>query len=151
MNPSPTDQPTSSVESSVFYNEYDKEVLVENLKYDLSKTRTSLFIIGGILLLSDLLGLSMANALTGSTIIYVLIAPAFYIALGFLAKTKPILSMSIAALLFALIIAVSIYSFGAKSIVSGLIVKAVIIYFFIKGFTHAKEAEKAKKTSALIN
>ena len=134
-----------------FYNEYDKEVLIDNIKYDLSKTRNSLFIIGGILLLSDLIGLSMANALSGSTIIYILISPAFFVALGLLAKKKPILSMSIAAFLFILIIALSIYAYGAKSIISGLLVKAILIYFFISGFTHATQAERAKKDLALYN
>jgi hypothetical protein len=149
MNPSADDQLTNITEPSVFYNEYDKEVLMDNIKYDLVKTKNSLFIIGGILFLSDLLSLSMANALSGSTIIYILIAPAFFVALGLLSKAKPMLSMSIAAFLFILIIALSIYTYGAKSLVSGLLVKAVLVYFFIKGFTHGKQAEKAKKDLAL--
>jgi hypothetical protein len=83
MNPSADDQLTNITEPSVFYNEYDKEVLMDNIKYDLVKTKNSLFIIGGILFLSDLLSLSMANALSGSTIIYILIAPAFLLRLDY--------------------------------------------------------------------
>lgn len=144
MNTPSAGQQTAS-ESSIFETTYDKEILQDNLRYDLNRTRNSLFIIGAVLLLSDILGLSMANALNGTTFIYVLVVPVIFVALGFIAMVKPMVAMSVAAILFVLIIAYNIYVMGARSIVSGLIVKAVLIYFFIKGFNHAKEAEASKK------
>jgi hypothetical protein len=146
MSNSSFDQPATPAGSSIFENPYDKEVLADNLKYDLGKTRNSLFIIGGILLLSDLLALSMSNALSGTTLVYVLVVPVIFVVLGFVATARPMFSMIAAAILFALIIAYNIYAIGARSIVSGLIVKAVLVYFFIKGFNHAKEAEQAKRS-----
>lgn len=146
MSTWPDNPQTTTGEFSIFENPYDKEILAENLKYDSNKARNSLLIIAGILLFSDLLALSMANALNGTTLIYVFVVPVIFVALAFLAIAKPMLAMSTAAVLFILIIAYSIYALGARSIVSGLLVKAVIVYFFVKGFSHAKEAETARKS-----
>jgi hypothetical protein len=87
----------------------------------------------------------MANALNGTTLIYTLVVPVIFIALAFLAMAKPMLAMGAALGLFVLIIAYTVYALGARAIISGLLVKAVIVYFFVKGFNHAKEAETARK------
>jgi hypothetical protein len=150
MNTPSVNQQTVS-ESSIFEMAYDKEILQDNLKYDLKRTKNSLFIIAVVLLLSDILGLSMANALNGTTFVYVLVVPIIFVALGFAASVKPMIAMSVAAVLFVLIIAYNIYVLGARSIVSGLIVKAVLVYFFIKGFNHAKDAETAKRDLSSFN
>lgn len=142
---------SSLPEASIFDELQNKEVLIENCKYDSKKTMTSLMIIGCVLFVSDFLALSMANAINAYSLVAALVAPALFAGLGFLARIKPMLSMIIASVLFALIIILSIYLLGAKAIVSGLLVKAVVIYFFIKGFNHAKEAEEAKKTLSIIN
>lgn len=144
MNASSTGQQTAS-EFSIFETAYDKEILQENLRYDLDRARNSLFIIGAVLLFSDILGLYMANALNSTTLVYALLVPVVFVALGFAALIKPMLAMTVAALLFVLIIAYNIYVLGARTIVSGIIVKAVLVYFFIKGFNHAKDAEQAKR------
>ena len=145
MSTSPINPQTTTEELSIFENPYDKEILAENLRYDSNKARNSLLIIAGILLLSDLLALSMANALNGTTLIYTLVVPVIFIALAFLAMAKPMLAMGAALVLFVLIIAYTVYALGARAIISGLLVKAVIVYFFVKGFNHAKEAETARK------
>jgi hypothetical protein len=145
MSTSPINPQTTTEELSIFENPYDKEILAENLRYDSNKARNSLLIIAGILLLSDLLALSMANALNGTTLIYTLVVPVIFIALAFLAMAKPMLAMGAALGLFVLIIAYTVYALGARAIISGLLVKAVIVYFFVKGFNHAKEAETARK------
>lgn len=146
MSTSPDNPQTTNEEFSIFENPYDKEILAENLKYDSNKVRNSLLIIAGILLLSDLLALSMANALNGTTLIYVLVVPVIFVALAFVAIAKPMLAMGAALTLFLLIIAYNIYALGARAIISGLLIKAVIVYFFVKGFSHAKEAETARKS-----
>lgn len=146
MSTSPTNPQTTNQEFSIFENSYDKEILAENLKYDLNKVRNSLLIIAGVLLLSDLLALSMANALNGTTLIYTLVVPVIFIALAFLAMAKPMLAMGAALGLFVLIIAYNIFALGARAIISGLLIKAVIVYFFVKGLGHAKEAETARKS-----
>lgn len=87
----------------------------------------------------------MANALNSAALVYALLVPVVFVALGFAALIKPMLAMTVASLLFVLIIAYNIYVLGARTIVSGLIVKAVLVYFFIKGFNHAKDAEQAKR------
>lgn len=89
----------------------------------------AIFVIGAILLFSDLLALSMANTLNGSSIIIVFIAPLFYAGLGVLARTKPLPSIIIASVLFLAIITINIYAFGTKSLLSGLIIKAFVVYF----------------------
>ena len=136
---------------SIFENPYDKEVLADNMKHDSAKTKNALLIIAAILFLSDLLALSMANALNGTTLIYIIVVPAIYAALGILAVSKPMLSMSLAAIIFIGIIAYNVYALGTRSIISGLLIKAVVIYFFVKGFSHAKDAEEAKRKLSSIN
>jgi hypothetical protein len=149
MNDLSSPQPGIVPEPSVFDNGYEKEVLLDNWTSGLQKTMKAIFFIGVILLLSDLLALSMANALNGNTIIYILVVPLAYAGLGLLARKKPLLAIVIATLVFAAVISLNIYAFGARSIISGLLVKAFIIYFILTGFNHAREAEKARKDLAL--
>lgn len=144
-------QESTIAENTIFDSLHNKEVLIENYKYDASKTMVSLVIIGCILFAGDLFALAMANAISVYSLVGAVITPALFVGLGFLARVKPMLSMVLATILFVLLMVLTIYISGAKSIVSGWFVKAVLIYFFIKGFNHAKDAEEAKKNLAIIN
>lgn len=138
-------EPQGTEAPSIFENDYDKEVFLDNWKSGSLKTMKAIFAIGAILLFSDLLALSMANTLNGSSIIIVFIVPLIYAALGVFARTRPLLSIIIASVLFLAIIAINIYAFGTKSLLSGLIIKAFVVYFILTGLNHAREAEAAKK------
>jgi 4-hydroxybenzoate polyprenyltransferase len=111
----------------------------------------AIFAIGGILLGSDLLALLMANALTPTTFAYTLAVPVLYVCLGLFAQRQPLAAAIVASFVFITIIAINIYAFGAKSIVSGLLIKAVVIFFVISGFNHAREAERAKRNLKIVS
>ena len=135
---------------SVFGDPYFKETQIDIWNHERKKTMKSIFIISVVLFGSDLLALSMANLLTTSTFIYILIVPLIFVGLGFWARNKPVLSVIITIILFAAIIALNIYAIGIKSIISGLIVKAVVVFLFISAYQHAREAEEAKQKLSLL-
>ena len=142
MDPIPTNQEAAV---SIFEDQYDRQSLMQELKQGTIKTQKSIFIIGGIFLVTDLLALSKANLLHGDNITYMVLVPMLYAGLGFLAKFKPLLSIILATLLFIGIISMSMIAFGAASIMNGLIMKVVIIYFILTGFRNANHAESARK------
>jgi hypothetical protein len=138
-------------ESSFAEDTYFKETQLDIWQYEKKKTMQAIWAIGGVLLASDLLALLMANALTVSALIYILVLPALYVGLGLWAQKQPLAAAITASLLFAAIVALSIYAYGAGSSVSGLLIKAFVIFFMISGFNHAREAEAAKRNLKLIS
>lgn len=133
------------VNTSIFENAYDRDILLDDLKYGTSKTQKSILIIGAIFLVSDFISLSNAHLLQGNNIIYMLLIPLMYAGLAFLAKFKPLLAIILATVLFTGIISMSIIAFGVATILNGLIMKAVIVYFILTGFRNANDAESARK------
>ncbi|HYK55113.1 MAG TPA: hypothetical protein VEV15_01440, partial [Flavisolibacter sp.] len=130
---------------------YFKETQLDIWQHEKKKTMQAIFAIGAILLGSDLLALLMAGSLTATTFAYTLVAPVLYVLLGLFAQRQPLVAAIIASLVFIAIIAITIYAFGARSIVSGLLLKAVVIFFIISGFNHAREAERAKRNLKIIS
>ena len=145
------DPGASSQENSFMEESYFKETQLDIWQHEKKKTMHAVFAIGAVLLGSDLLALLMANALTGASFVYVLIVPAIYAGIGLFAQKKPLAAAILAALLFLAIIAFTIYALGAKSMVSGLLIKAIVIFFVISAFHHAREAERAKRNLELIS
>jgi hypothetical protein len=132
-------------------NIHSKEVLLYNLDYESKKTRNTIWIISLILFLADFLAIAMAGLITPVTLISILITPAIFFGLGFLAYNQQVLAMIIVTVLFVALLIYSIFIVGATSIISGFLVKAVLIYLFIKGFKHAFEARKAKNDLKLLS
>jgi hypothetical protein len=130
---------------------YFKETQLDIWQHEKKKTMQALFTIGGILLASDLLALLMANALTATSFAYTLAVPVLYVLLGLFAQRQPLAAAIVASFVFLAIIAINIYAFGARSIVSGLLMKAVVIFFVISGFNHAREAERAKRNLKIVS
>lgn len=130
---------------------YFKETQLDIWQQEKKKTMQAIFAIGGILLGSDLLALLMANALTPITFAYTLVVPVVYVLLGLFAQRQPLAAAIIACFVFIVIVAINIYAFGARSIVSGLLMKAVVIFFVISGFNHAREAERAKRNLKIVS
>jgi len=137
-------------EDAVFGDPYFNDIQKDIWDTESKKTRNSIFIIGGILLLSDLIALSMAHSLDSSTFIYVLIVPLIYAGVGFFALTKPMVAIVIAISIFVGIVLMNLYLMGARSILSGFLIKAVVIFFMISGFRHARDAESARNNLKIV-
>jgi len=123
------------------YQDTQKEVLQIKLR----KTRNTLLIMAVIFFIVDFLTLSIADALTGATFIYIILYPVIFVGLAFLALKEPLLAMIIAAVLIAGLWGYVIYLNGATAIITGWLVKAVVIYFVIAGFQSAAEANSIRR------
>lgn len=132
-------------ELTILEDRYFKEIQSDVWQHSRKRSMVAILSIGGILFASDLLALSIANELNGVNFLYVLIIPAIYLGLGLFAKLQPMVSVIAATILFAAIIIINIYGLGARSIFSGLLVKAVVIFFIFSAFNHARQAEKARR------
>ena len=129
------------------YDNY-KETQAEILQIETRKVRNSIFWIAGVFLFSSLLGLAVANAFDAQTILYSLILPVSFTALGFLAIKQPFLAIILAALLFIGYIILEFTLVGGRAAITGWLFKAAVVYFLITGFQSAREAERARKEIA---
>jgi hypothetical protein len=132
---------------SEVYDNY-KETQAEILKIEKKKVRNSIFWIGGIFLLSSLLGLAVANTFTAQTLLYSLALPLLFIGLGFLSTKQPLLAIISATLVFIGYLIIEFTLVGGRAAISGWIIKAAIVYFLIAGFQSAREAERVRKEMA---
>ena len=144
-------QPSAATgQDSVFENDYFRETQADILEHESGKTRQTLLIIAAILFASDLLALSMAHLLTPVTLATALVVPVIFAGLAILSKSRPKPAMLLASVLLGIIILMTLFLTGIGSIVSGFLVKGVIVYLVIKGWNHAKDAEEARSNLALI-
>jgi len=70
------------------------------------------------------------------------------IAIAFLALKQPLAAIIFAAIVFTGVWVLMILVFGGIGAISGLLVKAIIIYFLISGFQSAKEVNRIRKEIA---
>lgn len=136
-------------ESSIgeYYDNY-KEMQSELINMYSKKTRNAIFTIAGLWLASELLGLAMANVFTTQLLLSVSLVPIILIAVAFLALKQPLAAIIVAAIVFAGVWVLMILVFGGIGAISGLLVKAIIIYFLISGFQSAKEVNRIRKEIA---
>lgn len=135
-------QPDNSV--SGYYENYN-ETQKEVMSIETRKTRNTLFITSLVFLASGFLTLAMLNTFTPEMILGILILPVIISGLALLANKEPMTAMIITAVV---ILAEWIYSViinGGFAVITGWLVKAVIIYLVIAGFQHAKEVARIKK------
>ncbi len=130
-----------------YYDNY-KQTQAELLRVYSRKTKNAIFAIAGIWLVSELLGLAMANVFTTEILLSISLAPAILIAAGFFALKQPLAAIVVAAVVFAGFWILTILVVGGIGAISGLLIKAVIIYFLITGFQNAREANRIKKEIA---
>ncbi len=130
-----------------YYDNY-KQTQAELILIYSRKTKNAIFAIAGIWLVSELLGLAMANAFTTEILLSISLAPAILIAAGFFALKQPLAAIIVAAVVFAGFWILTILVVGGIGAISGLLIKVVIIYFLITGFQNAREANRIKKEIA---
>ena len=140
-----TDQPgTEENVVSGYYEDY-KQTQAEIFSRESRRVRNSLFWIGSLLFIGDLIGLAITQDMTGENLIYSLIFPLIFVGLGLLALKQPLLADILGIVVFIGIIILSIVAYGGLGAISGLLVKGLIIYLLLAGFQSAKTAEQAKK------
>lgn len=136
-------QPEENVVAGLYdnYHETQKEILT----IEISKTRNKLITIAVVIFVFDLIALTMVNAVSLQTMIWVLVLPAIIIGLAFFAIKEPLAAMIIAALLIVGLWGYSIILTGGLAAINGWLGKAIIIYLLFAGFQNATEATRIKK------
>ncbi|HEY5771978.1 MAG TPA: hypothetical protein VIS75_05085 [Chitinophagaceae bacterium] len=123
------------------YSDTQKEIFAIEKR----KTRNKLFIIAAVILISDLLALFMANAFNATTLLAIGIVPLIFVGLALLATKEPLLAMILGASMIVALWVFLFVQFGNRSLVSGWLVKAVLITLVISGFRNAIEANNVRK------
>ncbi|MGZ5286216.1 MAG: hypothetical protein ACXWB9_03480, partial [Flavisolibacter sp.] len=103
----------------------EKKSLLDEWNFYSVKTKKSIWYIGSIFLITDLLALSKANLLNATNVVFVMIVPLFYTGIGYLAKSRPMIAMVLAAILFVAVLSLSVFSYGAGSLATGFLLKLV--------------------------
>lgn len=124
--------------------EEEKKTITDNWTFYSTKTKKSIWYIGGIFLVTDLLALSKANVLNATNLVFVMIIPLLYAGIGFLARTRPMIAMILATVLFVSILSLSVFSYGTGVLLNGFFLKIFMVYFIVTGFMAAKKAEEAR-------
>jgi len=130
-----------------YYDHY-RQTQLDLIPVYSKKARNAIFTIAGLWLASELLGLAIANVFTTQVVLSVLLVPAILVAAAFLAMKQPLVAVIIAALVFVGVWTLSILVFGGIGAISGILIKAIIIYFLIAGFQNAREVARIKKEIA---
>ncbi len=123
------------------YSDTQKEILAIETR----KTRNKLFIIAAVILISDLLALLMANAVNVTTLLFIAVVPLIFVGFALLATKEPLLAMILCAVVIVALWVFTFVQFGSRSLVSGILVKAVLITLLISGFQNAIEANRIRK------
>jgi hypothetical protein len=142
VNSNPDQQDRNSV--SGYYEDYN-EVQKDVLAIETRKTRNVIFTIAAVVLASDLMGLLVLNAFFPETILIILIIPAILVIFALLAMKEPLTAISLAAILIVSLWIYTIVVTKGQAAIMGWLIKAVIVYFIIAGFQHAREATRIKR------
>lgn len=127
-----------------------KETQLESLGIQKKKVRNSIFYIALILLAGALLALLVANRFNILLLIDAIFFPAIFLGIGFFAMKQPMVSVIIAAIVFVLLLILQILISGGIGAISGLILKAIVIYFILSAYQSAKEFQKIKREIELF-
>lgn len=119
---------------------------VQTLHKKIKNAQTTLFVLAGLFAVIGVAYyfISGQNDLGFAVMITNLILAAVFLALGGWAKNKPVVALISGLVLFILVQLISIIE-DPTNIVRGIIIKALVIVYLVKGLQSAIEAEKIKK------
>lgn len=127
-----------------YYDNY-QDTQKELLAIEMRRIRNALLTIAIIAFLSEFLGLLRLNSVDFMSILAISIIPALILGLAFLAPIQPMPAVIIAAVIVIGTWVWVIAMIGAQGMLMGWLVKAIIIYFLIAAFQHAREATRIRK------
>ncbi len=149
--PSATKEPVyPAAETSIFEDPYQKEVLLDNWQFERKKAKYALFSIALTYLIASIIGFMSAGIMTVENLPYLLLFPVLFLGTGLFAHYQPMVAAVAAVVVMVGITVLTYMESGAYSLIAGWLYKAIILYFIIKCFRHAKEAEKARRELQLL-
>jgi hypothetical protein len=129
---------------SDYYQGY-QQLELESAETQVKKARNALFVVAGLTLVVNLIQLGGMDQLTIIPVAFVLLITAIFAGLGFLTKKQPFTAIIIGLVVYVGLWILDIAVLGAEEIGKGIIFKAAIVYFLIRGLKHARDAEKLRK------
>ena len=150
----PNDQPDQQKDIIADYANEIQQIQMEGYERTVRRARNALFWAGGLIFLGEMI--AMFRSETGFDPILLVIAlveGGIFVALAFWTKKKPYSAILTGLAVFLAFIVLSMVLFGMaegsagvlKSLVSGIIVKIVILVNLILPIKDAKELQDAKK------
>lgn len=145
------EQPVQQDENvlSDYINGYQHLKLAES-EGQVKKVRNTLFIVAGLILVSDFF-VMMMTAFDWATFAVSLFIAGIFVGLGFMTRKYPYAAIIVGLILFIGIWLMNVVAVDASHLYKGLLIKAYVIYSLVKGISYAKEAEKLRKELAVNN
>ena len=109
------------------------------------KTRKVIITMAIIIFLVDLLAVSRQDGLNIQTVSIVLIVPAIFIGLAFLAMREPMVAILLSSLILLAIWAYAVIILGPSGLISGWLIKSVLIFLMFAGIQNARTAQAIKR------
>lgn len=123
------------------YHETQKEVMAIEIR----KTRNKLFTLAIFLFCVSMVALFQMDAVTFQNVLIVSIEPILFLGMGLLAIKEPMVAMLITAIIIGGLWIYSAVQTNGVSLISGWILKVVVVYLVIAGIQHAREAQRIRK------
>jgi hypothetical protein len=127
-----------------------KETQIEVAAIQTKKVRNAMFSIAVVLLVHDFLSLAMVNKFEPVLVISSFIFPILFVGIGLLALKQPNFAVIAAVIVFAFLLILQIVVSGGIGAISGILVKAIIVYLIFAGYQSSREVQKAKKEIELL-
>ena len=134
-------------ESTIVQDIYDNYTETQKEIYSLEtkKTRKVIITMAIIIFLVDLLAVSRQDGLNIQTVSIVLIVPAIFIGLAFLAMREPMIAILLSSLILLAIWAYAVIILGPSGLISGWLIKSVLIFLMFAGIQNARTAQAIKR------
>ena len=134
-------------ESTIVQDIYDNYTETQKEIYSLEtkKTRKVIITMAIIIFLVDLLAVSRQDGLNIQTVSIVLIVPAIFIGLAFLAMREPMVAILLSSLILLAIWAYAVIILGPSGLISGWLIKSVLIFLMFAGIQNARTAQAIKR------
>ena len=144
---SSSDQQQDQNVISDYYQGYQKLEL-QSAETEIKKARNAIIAIAILIIIGNLIVMGVNNSFTTLAIIIMLGIAVIFTGLAFLTKKQPLTAIIIALVLFVALWVSDIVIAGIQNLYQGIVVKAIILYFLVKGIKHAREAERIRKEIA---
>ena len=136
-------QEESKIVQDIYDNYTEKQKEIYSL--ETKKTRKVIITMAIIIFLVDLLAVSRQDGLNIQTVSIVLIVPAIFIGLAFLAMREPMIAILLSSLILLAIWAYAVIILGPSGLISGWLIKSVLIFLMFAGIQNARTAQAIKR------
>jgi len=134
-------------ENNVITDSYDsfKREKLKLLTKKIQRSRDTIFIVAGFLMLVALIQLGTGKADDKRQFLFTLLLSVVYIGIGFLARQEPFGALIVALIIYTGLWFVTVAILGPEYLFNGIIGKIIVIVALASGIPHTYEADKIKR------